>query len=75
MSMGEAHRLITDYITRISDAVISEDEESLTPLLSVSSSSYLLVSLADALSVFQVYKTLIMSDDSMKNVFFFVLMF
>lgn len=55
MSMGEAHRLIADYITRISDAVISQDEESLTPLLSVSSSSYLLVSLADALSVFQVY--------------------
>ncbi|KMZ70206.1 putative PCI domain-containing protein [Zostera marina] len=63
MSMGEAHRLIADYITRISDAVISQDEESLTPLLSVSSSSYLLVSLADALSVFQDWSRLLKQAD------------
>ncbi|XP_052199595.1 enhanced ethylene response protein 5 isoform X1 [Diospyros lotus] len=49
MSMGEAHRRITDYLNRFSDAVSYQDGASLKLLLAVSS----LPSLADALNVFQ----------------------
>ncbi|CAK9134947.1 unnamed protein product, partial [Ilex paraguariensis] len=39
MSMGEAHRRITEYLNRFSEAVSSQDGASLTRLLSVSSES------------------------------------
>lgn len=54
LSMGEAHRRITDYLSRFSDAVSSQDAAVLSPLLAVSSNSASLQSLADALNVFQV---------------------
>ncbi|RWV92193.1 hypothetical protein GW17_00045456 [Ensete ventricosum] len=54
LSMGEAHRRITDYLSRFSDAVSSQDAAALSPLLAVSSNSASLQSLADALNVFQV---------------------
>ena len=51
--MGEAHRRITDYLNCFSDAVSSQDGTSLKLLLSLSSNSPSLLSLADALNVFQ----------------------
>lgn len=54
VSMGEAHRRITDYLNRFSDAVFSQDVASLKLLFSFSSNSHSLLSLADALNVFQV---------------------
>ncbi|CAA0814271.1 proteasome family protein [Striga hermonthica] len=51
--MGEAHRRITDYLTRFSDAVSYQDGKSLSRLLSLSSDSALLMSIADALNTFQ----------------------
>ena len=54
ISMGEAHRRITEYLTRFSDAISSQDGKSLSRLLSVSSDSPALLSLADALNTFQV---------------------
>ncbi|URE16342.1 PAM [Musa troglodytarum] len=54
LSMGEAHRRITDYLSRFSDAVSSQDAAVLSPLLAVSSNTTFLQSLADALNVFQV---------------------
>ncbi|CAL9127078.1 PAM [Musa troglodytarum] len=53
LSMGEAHRRITDYLSRFSDAVSSQDAAVLSPLLAVSSNTTFLQSLADALNVFQ----------------------
>ncbi|KAJ8461482.1 hypothetical protein OPV22_034408 [Ensete ventricosum] len=53
LSMGEAHRRISDYLSRFSDAVSSQDAAALSPLLAVSSNSASLQSLADALNVFQ----------------------
>ncbi|KAG0482192.1 hypothetical protein HPP92_010276 [Vanilla planifolia] len=53
VSMGEAHRRITDFLFRFSEAVSSQDGAALKPLLAVSSNSALLLSLADALNVFQ----------------------
>lgn len=53
LSMGEAHRRITDYLNRFSDAVFSQDGASLKQLLSLSANSPSLLSLADALNVFQ----------------------
>lgn len=54
LSMGEAHRRITEYLNRFSDAVSSQDGPSLKPLLAVSSNSPHLLSLADSLNIFQV---------------------
>lgn len=54
LSMGEAHRRITEYLNRFSDAVSSQDGASLKPLLAVSSNSPHLLSLADSLNIFQV---------------------
>ncbi|KAF9614623.1 hypothetical protein IFM89_019600 [Coptis chinensis] len=53
--MGEAQRriIISDYITRFTDSISSQDSLSLKQLLSVSSNSHSLLSLADALNVFQ----------------------
>ncbi|KAJ4832866.1 Enhanced ethylene response protein 5 [Turnera subulata] len=53
LSMGESHRRITDYLNRFSDAVYSQDGAALSKLLSFSSNSPYLLSLADALNVFQ----------------------
>ncbi|XP_034890853.1 enhanced ethylene response protein 5 isoform X3 [Populus alba] len=53
LSMGEAHRRITEYLNRFSDAVSFQDGASLKQLLSVSSNSPSLLSLADSLNVFQ----------------------
>ncbi|KAL6974532.1 hypothetical protein U1Q18_028717 [Sarracenia purpurea var. burkii] len=51
--MGEAHRRITEYLNRFSDAVSLQDGASLKQLLAISSDSPYLLSLADALNVFQ----------------------
>lgn len=52
VSMGEAHHRITEYLNRFSDAVSYQDGASLKNLLSLSSNSPSLISLADALAVF-----------------------
>ncbi|XP_051150274.1 enhanced ethylene response protein 5 isoform X2 [Andrographis paniculata] len=53
ISMGEAHRRITEYLNRFSDAVSYQDGKTLSRLLSISSDSAALLSLADALNTFQ----------------------
>lgn len=52
--MGEAHRRITEYLNRFSDSISSQDGASLSQLLSFSSNTPSLLSLADALNLFQV---------------------
>lgn len=64
MSMGESHRRITDYLNRFSDAVSSQDVASLKQLLSFSSNSPSLLSLADSLNVFQDANRLIKQSDN-----------
>ncbi|CAI9100567.1 OLC1v1037694C1 [Oldenlandia corymbosa var. corymbosa] len=59
MSMGEAHRRILEYLNRFSDAVSTQDGKSLSRLLSISSDSPQLLSLADALNTFQDFSRLI----------------
>lgn len=51
--MGEAHRRITEYLNRFSDAVSYQDGKTLSRLVSVSSDAAVLVSLAEALNTFQ----------------------
>ncbi|KAF7837989.1 enhanced ethylene response protein 5 [Senna tora] len=63
MSMGEAHRRITDYLNRFYDAVSSQDVASLKSLFSLSSNSPFLLSLADALNLFQDANRLIKQSD------------
>ncbi|KAJ6924285.1 enhanced ethylene response protein 5 isoform X2 [Populus alba x Populus x berolinensis] len=63
LSMGEAHRRITEYLNRFSDAVSFQDGASLKQLLSVSSNSPSLLSLADSLNVFQDANRLIKQSD------------
>lgn len=63
VSMGEAHRRITDYLNRFSDAVSYQDGSSLKRLLSISSDSPSLLSLSDALNVFQDASRLIKQFD------------
>ncbi|XP_010468175.1 PREDICTED: enhanced ethylene response protein 5-like [Camelina sativa] len=53
VSMGEAHRRITEYLNRFCDAVSYQDSSTLCRLLSFSSNSPPLLSLADALNLFQ----------------------
>lgn len=53
MSMGEANRRINEYLNRFSDAVSYQDGKSLSRLFSVSSDSASLLSVADALNIFQ----------------------
>ncbi|KAK3005065.1 hypothetical protein RJ639_017402 [Escallonia herrerae] len=53
LSMGEAHRRITEYLNRFHDAVSYQDGAALKRLLSVSSDSPHLLSLADALNLVQ----------------------
>ncbi|KAF3439593.1 hypothetical protein FNV43_RR17871 [Rhamnella rubrinervis] len=64
VSMGEAHRRITEYLNRFCDAVFSQDGASLRLLLSLSSNSPSLLSLADALNVFQDANRLIKQSDN-----------
>uniref|UniRef100_A0A2P2KC98 Uncharacterized protein MANES_16G102700 n=1 Tax=Rhizophora mucronata TaxID=61149 RepID=A0A2P2KC98_RHIMU len=63
VSMGEAHRRITDYLNRFSDALLFQDGSSLKRLLSLSSDSPSLLSLADALNVFQDANRLLKQSD------------
>ncbi|KAI9123000.1 hypothetical protein K1719_005889 [Acacia pycnantha] len=53
MSMGEAHRRITEYLNRFCDSVSSQNGASLKSLFSLSSNSPFLLSVADALNLFQ----------------------
>lgn len=55
ISMGEAHRKITDYLNNFSDAIATQDGASLRRLLSLSSGNTKLLAVADALNVFQVF--------------------
>ncbi|CAN6541143.1 unnamed protein product [Malus baccata var. baccata] len=64
LSMGEAHRRITDYLNRFSDAVSTQDGASLKHLLCLSSNSPALLSLADALNIFQDFNRLIKQSDN-----------
>ncbi|KAJ8750692.1 hypothetical protein K2173_015873 [Erythroxylum novogranatense] len=63
LSMGEAHRRITDYLDRFSDAIFSQDVASLKQLLSLSSNSASLLSLAHALDFFQDGNRLLKQSD------------
>ncbi|KAG6772547.1 hypothetical protein POTOM_023960 [Populus tomentosa] len=69
LSMGEAHRRITEYLNRFSDAVSFQDGASLKQLLSVSSNSPSLLSLADSLNVFQDANRLIKQSDKYSHAF------
>ncbi|XVE97995.1 hypothetical protein REPUB_Repub03eG0067200 [Reevesia pubescens] len=62
-SLGEAHRRITDYLNKFSDAVSYQDVASLAQLFSFSSNSPSLLSLADALNFFQDANRLIKQSD------------
>ncbi|XP_026399358.1 enhanced ethylene response protein 5-like [Papaver somniferum] len=63
LSIGESHRRINDYLNRFSDSISYEDGPSLKQLLSVSSNSSSLLSLGDALNVFQDANRLIKQSD------------
>lgn len=67
VSMGEAHRRITDYLNRFADAVSYQDGASLKKLLSLSSNSSSLLSLADALTVFHDSNRLIKQSDKFSH--------
>lgn len=54
ISMGEAHRRITDFLNRFSDAVSSQDAKSLSLIFSISSTPSFLAAVSDALITFQV---------------------
>ncbi|CAL2274727.1 unnamed protein product [Prunus armeniaca] len=64
LSMGEAHRRINDYLNRFSDAVSTQDGASLKQLLSLSSNNPAILSLVDALNVFQDANRLIKQSDN-----------
>ncbi|KAI3827169.1 hypothetical protein L1987_01239 [Smallanthus sonchifolius] len=63
MSMGEAHRRITDYLNRFVDVISYQDGTSLKHLLSLSSESPSFLALADALNLFQDANRLIKQAD------------
>lgn len=63
MSMGEAHRRITEYLNRFADVVAYQDGTSLKQLLSLSSESPSFLALADALNLFQDANRLIRQAD------------
>lgn len=67
MSMGEAHRRISDYLTHFSDAVSYQNVTNLKPLLSISSNSPSLLSLADALILLHDANRLIRQSDNQFN--------
>ncbi|KAE8658178.1 hypothetical protein F3Y22_tig00116974pilonHSYRG00099 [Hibiscus syriacus] len=62
-SMGEAHRRITEYLNKFSNAVSYQDVASLSQLFSFSSNSPSLLSLADSLNIFQDANRLIKQSD------------
>ncbi|MQL71942.1 hypothetical protein Taro_004244 [Colocasia esculenta] len=64
--MGDAHRKVGDYVRRFSDAVLSQEGSSLSPLLAVSSSSSSppLLSVADALAAAQDWGRLLKQADA-----------
>ncbi|XP_052727450.1 enhanced ethylene response protein 5 isoform X2 [Vigna angularis] len=64
MSMGEAHRRMTEYLNRFSDAVSSQDGSSFKSLFALSSNSPYLLSLADALNLFQDANRLIKQSEN-----------
>lgn len=68
LSMGEAHRRITEYLNRFSDAVLTQDGSSLKQLLSISSNSPLLLSLADALNLFHDSNRLLKQSDRFSQI-------
>ncbi|CAH1448909.1 unnamed protein product [Lactuca virosa] len=63
MSMGDAHRRITEYLNRFADVVSYQDGTSLKQLLSLSSESPSFLALADALNLFQDANRLIRQAD------------
>ncbi|WVZ12993.1 hypothetical protein V8G54_017523 [Vigna mungo] len=63
-NMGEAHRRITEYLNRFSDAVSSQDGSSFKSLFALSSNSPYLLSLADALNLFQDANRLIKQSEN-----------
>ncbi|KAJ7955880.1 Enhanced ethylene response protein 5 [Quillaja saponaria] len=63
LSMGEAHRRITEYLNRFCDAVSSQDGASLKSLFALSSNSPSFLALADALNLFQDANRLIKQSD------------
>ena len=62
--MGEAHRRITEYLNRFSDAVSYQNGISLKSLFSLSSNSHFLLSLADALILFNDFNRLINQNNN-----------
>lgn len=64
MSMGEAHRRITEYLNRFSDAISSQDGATFKSLFALSSNSPFLLSLGDALNLFQDPNRLIKQSDN-----------
>lgn len=52
LSMGEAHRRITEYLNRFSDAVSYQNGVSFKSLFALSSNSHFLLSLSDALALY-----------------------
>lgn len=68
LSMGEAHRRITEYLNRFSDAVLTQDGSSLKQLLSISSNSPLLLSLADSLNLFHDSNRLLKQSDRFSQI-------
>ncbi|KAK4749592.1 hypothetical protein SAY87_027041 [Trapa incisa] len=63
LSMGEAHRRITEYLNSFSESVFSQDAASLKLLLCFSSNSPSLLSVADSLNLFQDANRLIKQSD------------
>ncbi|KEH23645.1 putative proteasome component (PCI) domain-containing protein [Medicago truncatula] len=64
LSMGEAHRRITEYLNRFSDAVSYQNGISLKSLFSLSSNSHFLLSLSDALILVNDFNRLINQNDN-----------
>nr|ACU20427.1 unknown [Glycine max] len=64
MSMGEAHRRITEYLNRFSDAISCQDGATFKSLFALSSNSPFLLSLGDALNLFQDADRLIKQSDN-----------
>lgn len=53
LSMGEAHRRITDYLNRFADSITSQDVGSLKSLLALTAESPVLLALSDSINLFQ----------------------
>ncbi|GAU30046.1 hypothetical protein TSUD_332150 [Trifolium subterraneum] len=64
LSMGESHRRITEFLNRFSDAVSYQNAVSFKSLFALSSNSHFLLSLADALSLFNDANRLINQNEN-----------